>query len=226
MNDINKIYEYKIPDDQFIDSFVENKLETFEYNGPATLVVTVPSCGSAYTQKLDGPVYDGEITVEIDVENGSDTEVAIADLLYGRPYDYVAEFTNVTLEDGTVYQEQTNRTIHDYYHLPVYNFETKSFNELEIVVKDTLTPKMREFISRADMFIEMLNMFELDADSATKLEAFKTDLEKYRAKVATPWKYPENNPFDTQAPKIPMSLVTQLNAAKDLIGEDTFAKLK
>lgn len=224
MADIELAYEYPIPDEQFLDGFEENKMGSFVYKGPDILVVTVPSDGSAYTQKLDGPVYDGEITVEINVNTNPEL-AAHASLLYGRPYDYIAEFEEVTLEDGTIYQNQTNKEIQDYYMPPRYNLSDGTWTEPFLIVKDALSPNMRTFISKAEMFIEILDQFELDAASQTSLDMFRDNVAHYKSQVATPWKYPNQNPFDLQMPKIPMGLVTQLATVKDLIGEEYLNKL-
>lgn len=224
MADITLVYEFPIPDEQFLEGFDEGKMGSFTYNGPEVLVVTVPSDGSAYTQKLDGSVYDGEITVEIDLAAHPEL-AAHASLLWGRPYDFVATFSEVTLPDGTVYQDQNNKDIHDYYFPPRYNLTDGTWTDPFLVIKDALSPKMRAFISKAQMFIEILEMFELDTTSLTSLASFKTGVIEYSQKVATPWKYPGQNPFDIEAPKIPMGLVAQLAAAKDLLGEEDLKKL-
>lgn len=224
MKDIELQYEYKIPDEQFIDGFSKNKIGKFTYKGPQILKVTIPEDGSAYTQKLDGPVYDGEIQLDIDLEKNPEL-VHIAALLYGRPYDFIAEFQEVTLEDGSKYQDQSNKDIFDYYFPPRYNLETKTWTEPFLIIKDTLSPNMRTFISKAQMFIEILNMFDLDEASTVSLNKFKSEVEVYSKKVAMPWKYPDQNPFDLAMPKIPMNLVSQLANAKALLGENDLLKL-
>lgn len=224
MADIELSYTYPIPDEQFLEGFTENKVGNFTYKGPDVLKVTVPPDGSAYTQQLDGPVYDGEIQVDIDL-NANPELAAHASLLYGRPYDFVAEFADVTLPDGTVYQDQTNKDIHDYYFPPRYDRDTSTWTDPFLIVKDALSPNMRAFVSKAEMFIEIIEMFELDAASQTSLNTFKDAVVEYSKKVATPWKYPGQNPFDLEAPKIPMSLVTQLSAAKELLGAEDLEKL-
>jgi hypothetical protein len=186
----------------------------FTYTGPEVLVVTLPPDGSGYTQKLDGPVYPGETTVEINVTTNPEL-LPHADLLWGRPYDHVVEFEDVTLEDGTVYREQTNKLIHDYYWPPRYNMETQTWpSQLELVVRDPLTPKMRTYIAKGEMFVEILEQFELETAEQTKLNAYKTALAAYKNIVALPWKYPGTNPFEVDAPKIPMTLIQKINEIK------------
>lgn len=215
MADIIQTYEYSIPDEQFIDSFVGNLMGSFTYYGPEVLTITIPEDGSAYTQSLTGPVYDGEITIDIDVTANPEL-LAVASLLFGRPYDFVAEFETITLVDGTVYENQTNKDIHDYYHLPVYDFTTNTFKPLELVVKDTLTPKMVAFFAKAELMSEFLGQFALTTESATILADFEAATTAYRSIVATPWKYPEINPFDLDIPKIPMQLITEVANATNL----------
>jgi hypothetical protein len=211
---VSVTYTYAIPNDQFVDNFSEGLTKTFTYNGPEELIVTVPEGGSAYTQKLDGVVYDNEQTVVINVTTNPEL-LPTADLLWGRPDGLEAAFDNVTLEDGTVYAEQNNCTIHDYYWMPVYNEADESWpTELKLILKDTLSPKMRTALAKADMFIEILELVELSTDNATKLDAYKTAVEAYRNVVAMPWKYPGTNPFDLVAPKIPMELVNSINDIK------------
>lgn len=227
MADIEQEYTYKIPDEMFIDDFSGNKTATFTYKGPDKLIVTCPDdnngYSSCYTQKLDGPVYDNEFTVEIDLTDAANAKLLpIADLLYGREYDLEATFDEVTLSDGTVYKEHNNATIHDYYWVPRLKISDKSWPLdsdgepiLELITKDALSPKMRTFLAKADMFIEILDQFELPTEEATLLTNFKTAVDTYRAKVATPWKYPNQNPFDLEAPKIPFDLVTRKQAIAD-----------
>ena len=64
------------------------------------------------------------------------------------------------------------------------------------------------------MFIEILDQFTLADAEETLLTDYKTAVNTYRSKVATPWKYADQNPFDLEAPKIPMDLITRHNAIK------------
>ncbi len=228
MADVEIKYTFKIPDEPYIDDFSGGKTKEFTYIGPDVLKVTCPNDNngytSPYTQKLDGPVYDGELLVEIDV-NANPELLPIADLFWGRQYDAEATFDEVTLDDGTVYQEQNNMTIHDYYWKPRGELnEDGSFKGwildddnvpiLELFLRDPLTPKQRTYLGKADMFLEILDQFALESSEATLLENYKTEVEAYRSKVALPWKYPGINPVDLEAPKIPMQLVAQHNAIK------------
>lgn len=215
MSDITLTYTYDIPDEQFIDSFKGKKTTTFTYNGPEILKVTVPENGAAYTQKLDGPVYDGEIIIDIDLSKQPEL-AGYADLLYGRPYDYIATFETTILSDGTEYIEHNNKMIHDYYYKPSYNFETNTFNKPVLIIRDTLTPAMRDFLAKADMFIEILSGFELSIDDNNILTTFIKTVEDYRSITTTPWKYPDTNPYDREIPKIPMILVNNVKIIKDL----------
>jgi len=213
MTDINLNFDYPIPDEQFIDDFKSSLNGTFNYQGPEELKVTVDSNGNPYTQQLDGPVYDGEITLTINVTTNPEM-LAIASLLWGRDYNHVIETEDTTLDDGSVYAVPTNLTIHDYYHLPTYDLETNSFRDLELLVKDALSPTMRTKIAKGEMFIKILEGFELSAEDQVIFDTYKTALEDYTNKTAMPWKYANNNPFDLIAPKIPMALVTRVNEVK------------
>lgn len=214
MADITINYEYKIPNEQFVDDFSDNLKGQFVYSGPEVLIVTIPLGGAGYTQKLDGPVYDNEFTVEINVKTNPEL-LPHASLLWGRPYDHVAEFTNTIIEGGVTYQEQTNKTIHDYYWPPVYNTETQTWQDkLRLIVRDTLTPGMRTYIAKGEMFIDILDQFELEPAEQTKLNTYKTALAAYKNVVALPWKYPGTNPFEVAAPKIPMMLIQKINEIK------------
>tara|TARA_B110000046_G_scaffold49106_1_gene54671 strand:+ start:16064 stop:16810 length:747 start_codon:yes stop_codon:yes gene_type:complete len=230
MADIEKDYTFAIPDEMFVNDFSGSKTHTFTYKGPDKLTVTLPNdnngFSSCYTQKLDGPVYPGEEITVIDLTKSSNAKLLpIADLLYGREYDLEATFTAKTLDDGTVYQEHNNFTIHDVYWKPRaelkddgtfknWILDGSGNPDLELIEKDTLSPKMRTYVAKADMFIEILDQFELADAEATLLANYKTAVNTYRSQVATPWKYPNQNPFDLAAPKIPMDLVTRHNAIK------------
>lgn len=231
MADIEQDYTFKIPDEMFINDFSGNKTHTFTYKGPDVIKITLPDDGngyaSAYTQQLDGPVYPNkETTVDIDLTDPANAKLfPIADLLWGREYDLVATFDEVTLPDGTVYQEHNNFTIHDIYWTPKCHIkEDGTFDKwildsdgepiLEMFERDTLSPKMRTYLAKADMFIEILDQFTLADAEETLLTDYKTAVNTYRSKVATPWKYADQNPFDLEAPKIPMDLITRHNAIK------------
>ena len=239
MADVDVNYTFKIPDEPFVDDFSGNKTMTFNYKGPEVLKVTLPvdrpGVSSPYTQQLDGPVYDGESVVEINVTDNPEL-LPIADLLYGRPYNVEATFDEETLSDGTIYHIQNNCSIHDYYWPPKCNLkdddtfdswilESDGTPKLELFLRDPLSPKMRTYIAKADMFVEILDQYTLADAEATLLADYKTALTNYRAKVATPWKFPGQNPFDLEAPKIPMDLVTRHNEIKttglgNMLGED------
>jgi hypothetical protein len=214
MTDVVLNYTYKVPDNQFIDDFSQNLTKTFVYRGPEVLVVTVPqNSGAAYTQKLDGPVYDDEFTVTINTTTNPEL-IPYASLLWGRPYNYVAEFEEITLEDGTLYQNCTNLDIHDYYFKPAYDVENQAWLEPVLIVKDTLSPKMRTEIAKGEMFAEILDKFELPTEAATKFATYKQALASYKSMTAMPWKYPGQNPYDLLVPKIPIDLVQVLNQLK------------
>jgi hypothetical protein len=215
MADITVNYSYKIPNEQYINNFSEGLMGQFTYTGPEVLVITLPPDGSGYTQKLDGPVYPGETQIEINVKTNPEL-LPHAQLLWGRAYGYEAEFTEVTLEDNTIYKEQTNKTIHDYYWTPRFNMQTQTWpTELELIVRDALTPKMRTYIAKGEMFVEILEQFELEATEQAKLTTYKTALAAYTQRTAFPWKYPGINPWDLEAPKIPMALIQKVNEAKE-----------
>lgn len=230
MADVTVNYTVKVPDEQFLDGFSENKTKEFTYNGPEELVVTMDNQGNCYTQKLDGPVYDGELQVTINVTDNPNL-LPIADLLYGRPYDHQLTFDEEDLGDGVTYKVANNSTIHDWYWIPKYDAENDGWFVdsdgvpiLELIVRDALSPKMRTYLAKADMFIEILDQFEHTDANATALTAYKAAVETYRNQVATPWKYDGQNPFDLQAPKMPIGLVAEINAAKSA-GVDQMMKL-
>jgi hypothetical protein len=222
MADVSIEYTFKVPDEPFVNDFSENKTKTFTYIGPDVCTVTyrVGDGSSPYTQKLDGPVYDGEAQVEIDVKANPEL-LPIADLLWGRQYGVEATFDEDTLSDGTVYLSQNNMTIHDYYWMPTCNvnddtglFESWHLDAdnvaiLDIFQRDPLSAGMRTYLAKADMFIEILERFELSTDETTLFNNYKTAVDNYRSKVATPWKFAGQNPFDLEAPKIPMDLVSR-----------------
>jgi len=230
MADIEKDYTFAIPDEMFVDDFSGSKTHTFTYKGPDKLTVTLPNDGngfsSAYTQQLSGPVYPGESQVVIDLTKSSNAKLcAIADLLHGREYNLEATFTEKTLDDGTKYQEHNNFTIHDIYWPPRaelkddgtfknWILDGSGVPVLDLNVKDALSPNMRTYIAKADMFVTILEQFALADAEATLLTNYKTAVNTYRSQVATPWKYPNQNPFELTAPKIPMDLVTRHNAIK------------
>ena len=88
--------------------------------------------------------------------------------------------------------------------------------DLQPVYRDALSPKMRTYLAKADMFIEILDQFALDDAMTTKLTAYKAAVETYRSSVATPWKYAGQNPFDLQAPAMPIELVAQIQAIQGI----------
>lgn len=222
MADVSIEYTFKVPDEPFVDDFSGNQTKTFTYIGPDVCTVTykIGDGSSPYTQQLDGPVYDGEAQVEIDVVANPEL-LPIADLLWGRQYDVEATFDEEDLGDGVIYQVQNNMTIHDYYWLPTCNVnpDTGLFDSwilddnnvpvLGLIVRDPLSPNMRTYLAKADMFITILNQFELATDEASLLTAYKAAVDEYRSRVALPWKYAGSNPFDLLAPKIPMELVSR-----------------
>lgn len=230
MADVTVNYTVKVPDEQFLDGFSENKTKQFTYNGPEELVVTMDDLGNCYTQKLDGPVYDGEIQKTINVTDNPEL-LPIADLHYGRPYDHVLTFDEEDLGGGVTYKVANNSTIHDWFWPPKYDAENDNWfvdgdgnPVLDPILRDALSPAMRTYLAKADMFIAILDQFEHTDANATALTEYKAAVETYRNQVATPWKYDGQNPFDLQAPKMPMGLVAEINAAK-AAGVDTMMTL-
>lgn len=215
MSSSNVTYNYAVPDECWINDFSSNLTMEFEYIGPEELIVTIPRpCGSAYAQALAGPVYDYEFQLTMNVTANPEL-LPYADLLWERPDGLEVETEERTDSYGFTYTEVTNRTIHDYYWKPTYDIEAEEWRPLKVIEKDTLTPKMRAYVSKADMFVGILERFQFnDADQAI-LDAYKVELAQYKALVTTPWKYPGVNPWDAIAPKIPMELIVKMNQIKD-----------
>ena len=218
MTDVNVTYTVNVPDEQFVDSWSDNATKDFTYTGPEVLTITMSDDGTnVYTQKLDGPVYDGETTVTINVTTNPEL-LPIADLLWGRPYDHELTFDEEDLGNGVTYQVPNNETIHDWFWKPRYDVEndgwfmTDGVADLEPFYRDPLSPKMRTYLAKADMFIEILDQFALDDAMDAKLTAYKAAVETYRSSVATPWKYAGQNPFELTAPTMPIELVAQIQA--------------
>jgi len=241
MADIEKDYTFAIPDEMFVDDFSGSKTHTFTYKGPDKLTVTLPDdnngTSSAYTQSLSGPVYPGEKTVVIDLTVSANAKLcAIADLLNGREYDLVATFTDKTMPDDTIYKEHNNFTIHDIYWRPVanidadgefasWNLDSDGVPILKLLVRDALSPKMRTYLGKSDMFVQVLEQFTLSTAETTLLTNFKTALNTFRARVALPWKFIGDTPDDALAPPIPFDLLTRHQSIKaagmtDLMKDD------
>jgi hypothetical protein len=222
MTDVNVTYTVKTPDEQFLDSFSDNATKDFTYTGPEVLTITVSTDGTnVYTQKLDGPVYPGESTVTINVTTNPEL-LPIADLLWGRPYNHELTFDEEDLGGGVTYQIPNNDTIHDWFWQPRYDvandgwFMTGGVADIHPIFRDSLSPKMRTYLAKADMFIQILGQFALDTATAAKLTAYKTAVETYRSAVAMPWKYAGQNPFELTAPAMPIELISQIQAIQGI----------
>jgi hypothetical protein len=220
MADVNVTYTIKVPDEQYIDSFSDNATKSFTYTGPEVITITVAEDGSAYSQKLDGPVYPEESVVTINVTTHP-ALLPVADLLWGRPYDHVLTFDEEDLGGGVIYQVPNNTTIHDWFWVPKYDLDNQAWYLdadgapiIDHFIRDPLTPKMRTYIAKAEAFIAILDQFALSTADTTKLTNFKTALASYEDSAAKPWKYMGQNPLDLQAPKMPIELISTLNAVK------------
>lgn len=129
---MKKTFTTTVPNTLYSDDYSENKTASFTYDGPEVLNVLIDKMNGDIinTNFTDVDVFDEDNNILISVNAKANTDIAY--LLLSNP---ITDFTfeDETLDDGSVYKNRTNPSLHDYYMITNYDLSNSNFIKTPIV---------------------------------------------------------------------------------------------
>jgi hypothetical protein len=211
---MQKQFTVSIPDERWIDSWDSNLTLTKTYTGPSKLYVPI----NLELNSLVGVYFDSSPTqgpyantdnysiYEID----ADTDTAIAQLIQETVDDeyklnYIREFEDETLHDGSIYAKTTNPMVSDYYRLRYDTLTSRV--ALETIFNDNWhIPQLGVVNNKLEVLNYNKTNVAFSETMLAKITAAIAQLETYKATIvnARNWKY---DTFDmSEIPEISKSV--------------------
>lgn len=212
---MEKTFTVNVPDDLWVDSWDQNKEQTYTYNGPETIYVVVQ-----LTE--DFPIIEWSedpILREVDpnkqqiIELDANEQTAIAYYYYHNADEWEYEYTTITNHDGSTHEEYTNPTLEDIYQV-VYSIQDGFV--LSPIIRETETEAEKIAKGRLTYVQKYKNAYDFDEDVTAVINTFESNINDYLDTMATvyPWRYVTID--TTEIPKIPASLITVFNTLPEV----------
>lgn len=208
-------FTINVPDQLWVDSWTNNKTETYTYSGPKHLYVLIDD-------NLDSVLYfsleeihpeDTSSNFVIKIDTIDDTQKAIAHYFITQDNEHEYTHEDETNHDGTIYQKITNPLLRDYFDI-MYDREIglslyPIYKNLGTILEDKANIRLN-YVKKYD------DTYEFDNDTQIVIDAFLSSMNTYLTTMATayPWKYIQIN--KTEIPKIPALLITIFSALPEL----------
>lgn len=212
---MSKAFTVSVPDQLWVDSWTENKTESYTYTGPDALHVIVNTQTDEVHNWSEDPLTASEDNAEIvvTIDATVDDNVPVAHFLYSVGAEHTYTYEDETNHDGSIYQKITNPTIHDYFDLA---YDADNGINLTPLYKNPKTIAEEKAENRKAYVEKYNNVYDFEADTQATIDTFLTAIDDYLAGMvgAYPWKYvviDENN-----IPKIPASLVSTFSTLPEI----------
>jgi len=211
---MQKEFTINIPDERWIDSWDNNLTLTKTYTGPSKFYAPVSletnTLVGVYfeTAPATGPYLDAEKFSLHEIDANVDT--AIAQVVLENTNDeykqnYIHEFEDETLHDGSIYAKSTNPMLSNYYRLRYDTLTLKIV--LEAIFSDAWQiPQLGVVNQKLALLNYNKTSVSFSQTMLTKITTAITQLEAYKATIvnARNWKYDK---FDMdEIPQIPKSV--------------------
>jgi hypothetical protein len=211
---MQKEFTVNIPDERWIDSWDNNLTLTKTYTGPskfyAPINLELNTLVGVYFDSIptQGPYANTESYTIYEIDANTDT--AIAQLVQETVDDeyklnYIREFEDEVLHDGSIYAKTTNPMVSDYYRLRYDTLTSKVV--LETIFNDSWHIPQFDVVNNK---LEVLNYNKTNIAFSeamlAKITTAITELETYKATIinAKKWKYDTFNM--SEIPQIPKSV--------------------
>jgi hypothetical protein len=211
---MEKTFTINIPDERWIDSWDNNLTLTKAYSGPskfyAPINLELNDLVGVYFESAPttGPYVNAEKFSIYEID--ADTDTAIAQYILETTNDeyksnYIREFEDEELHDGSIYAKTTNPMISDYFRLE-YDSETQKVALVAIFSDSWQLPQLDIVNQKLDLLKYNRDSIAFSESTLTKITAAITQLETYKTTIANArsWKYDR---FDmNEIPVIPKSV--------------------
>lgn len=217
---MGKTFTVNVPDQLWLNSWTENKTESYTYEGPDTWNVVV--CGesllaSEWSEDAIEAASDADIVVTVDATDDANLPVAYfmhtqgADSITAEEREAAEE--DETNHDDSVYKKITNPLIHDYFDV---GYDNETGLHLTPIYKNTKTIAEEKAEQRLAYVKKYNDVYDFDADAQEKIDTFLTSMTTYMSTMASvyPWKYTTID--ENEIPKIPASIVTIFNTLPEV----------
>lgn len=210
---MKKTLVYSVPDELWVNSFEKKITKSFTYDGPSSFWIIVNNDNIVVSYNTEEPdITEYQSKYFIDLETGTDDELALAILLVHRSDTHEYSYLDETNHDNSVYQCISNPRLQDYYY-PTY-IGGKVF--LNLIIKDPLNPNESIAKERKEYVEKYIHAFEFDTETKGIIDAYISNINEYLKLMETayPWKYIQMD--KNEIPKIPVSLITIFNSLPEL----------
>lgn len=209
---MDKTFTINVPDEVWVDSWNDNKTESYDYSGPEKIWVLVgrDNTPSEWSEtEITANEDRGEIVVEVD----ANTDTAIAYHLVHQDKAWEYTYTEETNHDGSKYNAIDNPRLHDYFALDHVTGEGLS---LDPIYKKATTIAEEKAMERLAYVKKYDDAYDFDADTQSTIDTFIAATNTYlnNMKTVYPWKYVTISHDDI--PKIPASLITVFKELPEL----------
>jgi len=212
---MSKTFTINVPDQIWVDSWTENKTESYEYLGPSTYYVLIDgstNLASMWSEEsIDANPDTKDFVVTVDTTDDTNLPVAYFMHTQGNEHEYTYE--DETNHDGSVYQKITNPLIHDYFDI---GYDTDAGLQLVPIYKNTKTIAEEKAEKRIEYVKKYNDTYDFDADTQAIIDTFLSDMTSYMTTMSSvyPWKYVTID--ENEIPKIPASIVTVFNTLPEV----------
>lgn len=212
---MEKTFTINVPDEIWVNSWNDNKTETYTYNGPSVIKVLVETKGEwgvlNWSESDFGELQDHETVVDITVD---DSNVAVAHWLVSKDAEHTYTYTAVDNHDGSQYDKMDNPRIQDYFEIgynPQDGFKLLAIYKKTETSVEMVAKERKEFVKKYD------DAYDFDADTQTTIDNFLTAIDTYLTAMETvyPWKYVAID--KSEVPKIPASLITAFKELPEIV---------
>jgi hypothetical protein len=212
---MGKTFTVNVPDQLWLNSWTENKTESYTYEGPNTWNVVVSGDTLLASTWSEDSVEVGSDTkdfvVTIDATDDANLPVAYFMHTQGIEHEYTEE--DETNHDDSVYKKITNPLIHDYFDI---GYDSETGLHLTPIYKNTKTIAEEKAEQRLAYVKKYNDVYDFDADAQAIIDTFLTSMATYMSTMASvyPWKYTTID--ENEIPKIPASIVTIFNTLPEV----------
>ena len=212
---MSKTFTINVPDQIWVDSWTENKTESYTYDGPSTWNVLIDGNTNLASDWSEDPieVSPGTRDVVVTLDATDDSNLPVAYFMHTQGVDHEYTVEDETNHDGSVYQKTTNPLIHDYFDI---GYDTDAGLQLVPIYKNTKTIAEEKAEKRIEYVKKYNDTYDFDADTQAIIDTFLSDMTAYMTTMSSvyPWKYVTID--ENEIPKIPASIVAVFNTLPEV----------
>jgi len=212
---MSKTFTVNVPDQLWVDSWTENKTESYTYDGPSTWNVLIDGNTNLASDWSEDPIeaLPGTRDVVVTLDATDDSNLPVAHYMHTQGVDHEYTVEDETNHDDSVYQKITNPLIHDYFDI---GYDTDAGLQLVPIYKNTKTIAEEKAEKRIEYVKKYNDTYDFDADTQAIIDTFLSSMDTYKTSMLTvyPWKYTTID--ENEIPKIPASIVTIFNTLPEV----------